>query len=97
MSADILSHYANEIARKLAAEQDALIRRCISARIGDSWTDEAIIPRLRWEIDPRRPEKMLLLDDEPLLLIWPPDSHFDMNDTNAEHRMNWSVRYQVMP
>jgi hypothetical protein len=97
MSTDILTHYANEVARKLAAEQDALIRRCISARIGDNWTDEAIMPRLRWEQERGKPEKVLMLDDEPLLMIWPPESRTEWDDANLCSRLKWSVNYLEMP
>lgn len=83
-------HFANEIARKLAADQDTLIRRCISARIGDSWTDEEIFPRMRIEFEPERPERTFLLDGKPLVTIWPAESVME-SDGNSTH-MNWSVR-----
>jgi len=90
-----IDHFANEIARKLAADQDTLIRRCISERIGDNWTDEEIFPRMRVEQGRGRPEKMFLLDDKPLVLIWPPQSSMDASGNM--NRMTWSMDYRKIP
>lgn len=95
--ADIMDRMANEVARKLAADQDALIRRVITARIGEGWALEAVLPRLRWEQERGKPEKMLILDDAPLLLIWPPDHDLASDELDAAHYMRWVVRYQEMP
>lgn len=91
---DLISHFSSEVARQLAKEQDALIRRFISNRIGDSWTDTEIIPRIRIEITEGHDEKMFLLDDKPLALIWPPvcSTQYD-GHTN---RMQWTVKYLEM-
>ena len=102
---DILGDMTNEIARKLAADQDALIRRNITRRIGEDWTDASILPRLRWEIDRSKPEKMLLLDDKPLLLIWPVDCDGDDDDAVRRdhkyeaiaHAVRWRMKYLEIP
>ena len=94
---NLIDQFSTEVARKLAAEQDALIRRCISAKIGDSWTDEMIIPRLRWEIDPRKPEKLLLLDDQPILMLWPPERKDGWDERELARTMEWTVKYLEMP
>ena len=95
--ANLLDQMANEIARKLAADQDALIRRVAVQRIGHAITDEQLIPRLRWEIDRNKPEKLLLLDDEPLLMIWPPEHDLASDEMETANYMRWIVRYQEMP
>lgn len=89
---NVIDHFATEITRKLAADQDTLIRSCITESIGSGWTDAEIIPRLRIEQERGRPEKMFLLDGEPLLLIWPPESSFD-TDGNM-NCMKWTVNYR---
>lgn len=89
---DILGGMAAEIARKLAADQDALIREVITEHVGANWTLEAMLPRLRWNIDPRKPEKILALDDKPILEIWPPRCHRDYNGHSNEIR--WTIDWR---
>lgn len=93
---NVLDQMATEIARKLAADQDALIRRNITRRIGEGWTLESVLPRLRWEQERGQPGKMLLLDDEPLLFILPPE-HTDVERVDRSRYMNYTIRYQEMP
>lgn len=88
---NIIDQQCVEVARKLAADQDALIRRCITARIGGAWSDASIIPRLRWEKYVHSPEKMLLLDGKPLITIWPPESNAIHLPRKSE--MRWSVKF----
>lgn len=91
--ADTLSHFSTEIAKTLAARQDALIRECITKRLGyGGWTDTNIIPRLRIEQERGCPEKRFLLDDQPLITIWPPVSH--TSEEGERSIMNWSVSYR---
>lgn len=97
VSANAIDLHAAEVARKIAADQDALIRRCILGRLGDNWTDEEIIPRLRWEQERDKPEKVLMLDDKPLLMIWPPESRTEWDDAAQCSRMKWTVNYMELP
>lgn len=93
---NVISQMADEVARKLASDHDDLIRNAALVRIGGRISDEQLLPRLRVEIDPKKPEKMILLDDKPLLLIWPPECSTYLTETGASE-INWSVRYMRMP
>lgn len=91
---DLLTHFSTEIARKLASDQDALIRDCAAERLGCVLPDAELIPRMRIEQQRGHPEKMFLLDDKPLLLIWPAKS--EMIEDRGRSMMNWKVQYQKM-
>lgn len=91
----ILNYYTEQVAWEIAARQDALIRDCITERIGPDWKEPDIFQRLNWEIDRNKPEKMLLLDDKPLLLIWPPESSMVMDPEAANTK--WTIRYKRLP
>lgn len=96
-ASSVLGDMMNQVARKLAADQDALIRRVAVQRIGHAISDEQLIPRLRWVIDRNKPEKLLLLDDEPLLMIWPPEHDIASDEMETANYMRWVVRYREMP
>jgi hypothetical protein len=87
-----MDRFTDEIAHRLAAGRDALIRRCISKRIGDNWTDTEIIPRLRWEAYRDSPEQTLLLDDQPILVIWP--ATCEAANEDGRNMMNWKFNYR---
>lgn len=93
---DVLADMAAEIARKLAADQDALIRRCINERTGRSdWTLGEMLPRLRWLLDERNPWKILTLDGHAILKMWPPACQNNFNE--CSNMVQWSIQYEMFP
>jgi len=90
---DPLTSITTDIARKIAQDQDDLIRRLAHARLKFPASDAVLIPRLRWEIHPDKAEKMLLLDGEPLALLWPPACETTTCDATGRNEMKWTMAY----
>jgi len=95
LDTSLMDRFTDQIARQLAADKDALIRRCIRTRIGANWTDAEIIPRLRWEAYRDSPEQTLLLDDSPILIIWP--ATCETTNEDGRSMMNWKFNFREIP
>lgn len=97
---DILAHYATEVAKKLAADKDALIGRCVSNRLGrNDWNIEEIAPRMRAEQEPGQVSTMWIFDELPLIEIWPPESTSNLIGDGYVHgdtrsTMTWTIKYR---
>lgn len=85
---NLLDHFANEVAKKIASDKDAIIRKSITARIGPEWNLEDVLPRLRWYQERGKPESILALDDKPLITMWPAENHTEGNE------MKWTIKYR---
>lgn len=88
LDTSVMDRMAVEIGRRLASEKDAIIRSVISGRIGADWKLDDVIPRLRFEQERGHPETMLLLDDKPLITMWPAECKGE----GAE--IKWVLKYK---
>ena len=93
---DASSKMAAELAVKVAKTQDDLITAALNQRLGRSdWELTDLLPRLCRVQILSQPQELWLLDDKPLIEIWPVDLVTVQEGDSAKMKAN--LRHRSFP
>lgn len=93
---NIVSYITQQLAIGVAKKQDWIISAAITERLGQSnWKLEDLVGRLYRVQAAGEPYETYVLDNQPLVQIWPPQLT-DFQDGHSQH-IEASVQYRTFP